>query len=230
MRRRTLSWLATAALVPMLSGCLEPYAVHVDPAALEQSQVRWVREDRPAESDGLWGPNTVEVLYTFQPQGSAQGSSPPFPGLLQVFGIRELGRRGDDALLELAHRVVDNATQARGIRTDALQLQEGGRTLASGVQTRFFTQVGTVTTPGLFARDTKVRIIGEVGYDGRSATMVVAVGIAQVESSLHCPIIGSCSRSTDETTWKEIAADPKGTVAGGALARGGLLHNLVTHG
>jgi hypothetical protein len=226
MRRRTATGVAVA-LLASLAGCLEPYSVHVDPAALARSPVPWVREDRPPESEGLWGPNTVEVLYTHQPQGS----SPPYPGLLQVFGIREFGRRGDDALLELAHRVVDNATQARGIRTDALQLQEGGRTLAGGMQTRFFTQVGTVTAPGLFARDTKVRIIGEVGYDGRSATMVVAVGIAQVESTLQCPIIGgSCSRSTDETTWREIAADPRGTVAGGALARGGLLHNLVTHG
>jgi hypothetical protein len=226
MRWRTAPWVALALLAP-LSGCLEPFGVHVDPAAIERSPVPWVREDRGSESEGLWGPNTVEVLYTHQPQGS----SPPFPGLLQLFGIRELGRRGDAALLELAHRVVDNATAARGIRTDAAQLQEGGRTLAGGMQTRFFAQVGTVTTPGLFARDTKVRIIGEVGYDSRSATMVVAVGIAQVESSLQCPILGgACTRATDETTWREIAADPKGTVAGAPLARGGLLHNLVTHG
>jgi hypothetical protein len=224
-RGRTLLLAAAALLAPALAGCLDPYRAHVDDAALAASPVAWTRSDQPqADSGGLFGVKTAETDYTHG------GSSPPFPALLLVFSLRAVGRPSTDELLRFTHLAVDNTTAARGIRIDQQQSSSGHRTLAGGVGTSFFTEEGTSpATGGLFAVDTKVRIIGEVGYDGSSSTSIVSVGIAQVESSRTCPLGISCGTTHDEVSWIEMVGDAAGTV-GGATSQTGLIDHLVTHG
>lgn len=216
--------MAVAALLaPALAGCLDPYRAHVDDAVLGRTTLDWTREDQPQVEGGLFDVKTAETGYTHR------GPGPPFAAQLVVFSLRAVGRPATDELLRLTHLAVDNETASRGIRIDTRQSSAGQRTLASGVQTRFFVEEGTSTTGGLFALNTKVRIIGEVGYDGASSTSIVAVGIAQVESSRTCPLNLNCGTTPDLTSWIEMVGDPAGSVAG-ATSQTGLIHHLVTHG
>ncbi|HEX2065994.1 MAG TPA: hypothetical protein VHI93_04195 [Candidatus Thermoplasmatota archaeon] len=225
MANRHAALLAVAALLaPALAGCLDPYRAHVDEAVLARTALQWTRSDQPERDGGLFGAKTAETTYTHR------GSGPSFPAVLVVFSLRAAGRPSTQELLRLTHLAVDNETASQGIRIDQAHSSSGRRALASGVQTEFFTEEGTSTaTSALFAVNTKVRILGEVGYDGRSSTSIVAVGIAQVESSRTCPLGISCGTTRNEASWIEMVGDPAGSV-GGATSQTGLLHNLVTHG
>jgi hypothetical protein len=221
--RRKLVLAVAALLAPALAGCLDPYRAHVDEAVLARSAVEWTRTDHAQTDGGLFGVKTAQTDYTHG------GAGPPFPAVLVVFGLRAVGRPSTEDLLRFTHLAVDNETAARGVRIDQKQSSAGQRTLAGGVATTFFTEEGTSTQGGLFTVNTKVRIVGEVGFDGSSSTSIVTVGIAQVESSRGCPLGINCGTTHDEVSWIEMVGDPKGSV-GGATAQTGLIDHLVTHG
>lgn len=221
--KRALVLAAAALLAPALAGCLDLYRAHVDDAVLARATLEWARTDRAETDGGLFGVKTAQTEYTYT------GSPPPFAAQLVVFSLRAAGRPSTEELLRLTHLAVDNETARQGIRIDQRQSAAGHRTLANGVATEFFTEEGTSTTSGLFAVNTKVRIIGEVGFDGRSGTSIVVVGIAQVESSRSCPLNINCGTTHDEASWIEMVGDPHGTVRG-ATSQTGLIHHLVTHG
>ncbi|HUR60808.1 MAG TPA: hypothetical protein VM286_00385 [Candidatus Thermoplasmatota archaeon] len=221
--RRATLLAAAALLAPLLAGCLDPYRAHVDEATLAAAKLSWTREDHPQTDGGLFGVKSMETDYTHS------GSGPPFPGHVLVFSLRTAARPSTEQLLQFTRTAVDNSTASNGIRIDRTLSATGTRTLASGLQTQYFTEEGTSTAGGLFAVNTKVRILGEVGYDGRSSTSIVAVGLAQVESSRTCPLGINCGTTTDLATWNEIVGDPGGSV-GGAQSATGLLHHLVSHG
>jgi len=218
-------WGTAAALLLAVSvaGCLDPFRAYVDDAVLQQAHLDWSRSDQPQTDGGLFGAKTAETDYTLS------GSGPPFPAVLQVFSLRTVARPSTQDLLGFVHTAVDNGTDSRGVRIDQAQSAVGQRMLAGGVATQFFTEEGTSTRGGLFPVNTKVRIIGEVGYDGSSSTSVIAVGIAQVESSRTCPLNIDCGVSRDEASWTEMVGDPSGSV-GGAVSQTGLIDHLVTHG
>jgi hypothetical protein len=217
--------LAVAALLaPALAGCLDPYRAHVDEAVLAHATLSWARSDHPQKDGGLFGVKTERVDYVHS------GSGPPFPAVLVVFSLRAVSRPPTEELLRIVHLAVDNETHNKGIRIDQRQSSSGHRALAGGIQTEFFTEEGTSTAGNdLFAVNTKVRIVGEVGYDGRSSTNIVAVGIAQVESSRSCPLGINCGTTHDEVSWIELVGDAQGSV-GGATSQFGLIDHLVTHG
>lgn len=222
---RKLVLAVAALLAPALAGCLDPYRAHVDEATLAHTTLEWARADHAQEDNGgPFGVKTAETDYTHGGQG------PPFPAILQVFSLRTVSRPSTEELLRFTRTGVDNATAEQGIRIDQQQSATGQRALAGGVQTQYFVEEGTSTGSGLFAVNTKVRIIGEVGYDGRSSTSIVAVGIAQVEESRGCPLGIACGVPThDEASWIEMVGDAEGSVAG-ATSQSGLIDHLVTHG
>ncbi|MEA3143287.1 MAG: hypothetical protein QOG31_611 [Thermoplasmata archaeon] len=222
--QRGLLLAVAALLAPALAGCLDPYRAHVDEAVLSRATLAWSRADHPQVDGGLFGVKTLATDYTH-----SASSPPPFPAVLVVFSLRAVSRPSTEELLRYTHLAVDNETQARGIRIDQSQSSSGHRALASGVQTEFFTEEGTSATGGLFPQNTKVRIIGEVGYDGRSSTSIVVVGIAQVEASRTCPLNLNCGVTHDEGSWVEMVGDGGGSV-GGATLQTGLIDHLVTHG
>jgi hypothetical protein len=221
--KATAALLLAALLPPLLSGCLDPYRVRVGDDALSRNGLAWTRSDRDPASSGTFGTTTVETDYDFAPS-----STPPYPGHLQLFGLREGARRPTDEILALTRAAVENATAANHIQTDGTT-QSGTRTLRDGVVTSWFTLEGTVGSGGgLFPQSTKVRILGETGYDGLSSTQVIAVGLAQVESTVCPPLIGACQTRTDLRTWTALVGDTEGSV-GGAVDANGLVDNLVSH-
>ncbi len=210
-------WLAVVlAAALLLPGCVAPFKVTVDAGALARTDIPWARSDRGAGS-------LLETTYTADPS-----SQPPYPGTLQLFALRDGARRSNEELLALTRSSVENATEANGIAVQGAGTQ-GTRTLRNGLATQWFALEGTVSSSSaLFQEQTRVRILGEAGFDGRSGTHVIAVAIAQVES-ITCPLIGPCSTRTDLRTWNALAGDPEGTI-GFAVSENGLIDNLVSHG
>lgn len=220
--------LGVAALLVSTSGCLDPYRPQVAADVLERTSLAWVADERAQLSAGLGGAKTIETDYVHEGQGS--GSLQGYPAILQTLGVRGLASVSNDVLLRIAQQAVDNATSDKHIRIDRAQDQTGSRRLASGLETQFFVQEGTVTSSGvLFSTDAKVRIVGEVGHDGVSSTSFVLIGIAQIDSITQCPLpLGCTSGREDLRSWAEMVGDPSGSVKG-AVSDTGLIHNLVTH-
>lgn len=213
--------LAMAAL--LLPGCLEPFRARVDPDVLA-SAPGWVVTPGAVEG-GFLGPKSVETRYAFDrdPDDPA-----PFAGSLQVFSIRSLGRLSPKELLELAHELVEHGAADKNIT-----LSEGGpagqRTLDSGVETSWFVHEGRTTQSGdLFEQGVRVRILGEVGHDGRSDTSILIIGMAQVSRTNVCPILVNCQpEETNLQTWIQIVGDPEGHIQG-ATSSTGFVDSLVT--
>jgi hypothetical protein len=203
------------------AGCLEPFRAHV-PAELTQG---WTVTEGGVQGGAL-GPKSRETRYAFDRDRDAP---PPFSGSLQVFSIRSLGSLDSGHLLDLARDLVD-----KGAKANAIQLADGEaagpRTLRSGVPTHWFVREGRTSQPGdLFDQDVQVRILGEVGHDGRSDTSVLLIAMAQVGRTNQCPILPTpCQpEQADVQTWLQIVGDPHGSVQG-ATSQNGFIDHLVT--
>jgi hypothetical protein len=224
MRWGTAVALAAVASL-LLPGCLEPFRVQVDPAVLA-SAPGWVKTPGAVEG-GVLGPKSVETRYAFDrdPDDPA-----PFAGSLQVFSIRSLGALGQDELLDLARELVDRGAEEKNITLDAGDTS-GRRTIASGVATSWFVREGRTTQSGdLFEQGVRVRILGEVGHDGRSDTSFLVIGMAQVSRSNQCPSplpINCQPEETNLQTWIQVVGDPEGHVQG-ATSSSGFVDSLVT--
>lgn len=221
VKRAALCVAAVAAL--SLSGCVDPFRAHVDPAAVKRE---WTVTEGGEQTSGAFGPNQVDTEYKYV------STAAPFTGDLLVISVRQGGGFSTPELVDLAHRLLGAGAEAN-MTLDPHASQEGERLLRNGLETHWIIEQGTVTrasATGLFRQDATVRLIAEVGFDGLSSTAIVAVGQAQIAAKVQCPLIGQCpSQPPDYTTWNYIVGDPAGSV-GGARDNNGLLYNLVTHG
>lgn len=221
--RQALLLVSLLALPVLAGGCLEPFRVRVDPDTVARSSLDWNVTVGDLHRKGWLGPRSVETRYTHDPDGRA----PPFPGVLQVFSVREVDRTATGALLKITEDLVEEAVAEHGIELSD-EVSEGSRTLDGGVRTRWFMREGrTEATGTLFPRSSTVRLLGEVGYDGKSSTSFVVVALAQVAEFDPTPIVGGERR--DLRTWIEIAGDPRGSVDG-AVGQNGFVYHLDTHG
>lgn len=217
--------LAVACLAALLAlpGCLAPFRIHVD-EDIVGATTGWVVT--PSGVQGSFpGTRTLETRYAFDPSSS----SPPFPGTLQVFSLRSVDRLSLTELLRHVKDLVADGAEENHIVLNETIL-EGHRTLRSGVDTQWFVRYGKTTEAGaLFDDDVTVRILGEVGHDGRSNTSLVAVVYVQVARTRQCgPLLPTCTPTeTSETTWLQLVGDPAGTV-GGATSSTGFIDHLVT--
>ncbi|HJQ93150.1 MAG TPA: hypothetical protein VJ874_02570 [Candidatus Thermoplasmatota archaeon] len=214
----------------LLPGCLEPFQVHVpDEVLLEACRLPsgrscWVVTPGGVSGDAL-GPKSRETRYALDrdPDGP-----PPFSGSLQVFSIRSVSRLDSEDLLDLARDLVD-----RGAVDQAIVLSEGEtsgrRTLESGVPTSWFAREGRTAQSGdLFEQDVGVRILGEVGHDGRSDTSLLVIAMAQVSRTNQCPILVNCQpQESNLQTWIQMVGDRDGTIQG-TTSQSGFIANLVT--
>lgn len=225
-RLRLWPVLALLLLASVTGGCLEPYRARVDPDVLERAPVEWNVTVGKLQKDGWFGARSIETRYRFDPD-----DGPPYPAVLQVFSVRELDRATRGELRTRTERLIEEAVVQYGIVLDRAKDQGGERELGSGVSTLWFTREGrTQTSSGLFQQEATVRVLGEVGYDGRSSTSIVVVALSQV-SELQCaPLVCTTAREVrDLRTWINIAGDEEGSI-GGATSQNGLVDHLRTHG
>lgn len=219
--RPVLAVLALASVLA-LPGCLAPFNVHVEDRIVDGAS-GWVAT--PSDVRGSFpGTRSREMRYTFDP---ADGG-PPFPGTLQVFSLRSVDRASVADLLRHAKDLVATGAEENSIALNATTT-EGERTLASGVHTRWFVRHGTTTEAGaLFGDDVEVRILGEVGHDGRSNTSFLVVTLAQVARTRQCGPLPTCTPTqTSEATWIQVVGDADGNVLG-ATSSTGFIDHLVT--
>jgi hypothetical protein len=214
----------------LLPGCLEPFQVHVpEPILLEACRLPngrscWTVTPGGVSGDVL-GPKSRETRYALDrdPDGP-----PPFSGSLQVFSIRSVSRLASEDLLDLARDLVE-----RGAVDQTIGLAEGElsgqRTLESGVPTLWFVREGRTAQSGdLFEQDVGVRILGEVGHDGRSDTSLLVIAMAQVSRTNQCPILVNCQpQESDLQTWIQMVGDRHSSVQG-TTSQSGFIANLVT--
>lgn len=212
---------AGAAL--LLPGCLEPFQVHVPEEILTQAP-GWVVTPSDIEG-GFLGPKNRETRYALDrdPDGPA-----PFSGTLQVFSIRSVSRLDSEELLDLARELVSEGAAQQNIVLDDGEAS-GRRTLVAGVPTTWFVREGRTAQSGdLFEQDVGVRILGEVGHDGRSDTSLLVIAMAQVSRTNQCPILVNCQpQETNLQTWIQMVGDRHGTVQG-TTSQTGFIANLVT--
>lgn len=226
------AWGLAVAAVSLLAlpGCLEPFQVHVPEdhlvaaCRLPSGRSCWVVTPGGITGGDL-GPKSRETRYALDrdPDGA-----PPFSGSLQVFSIRSVSRLGSDELLDVARELVsDGALQQNIVLSEGEE--SGSRVLASGVPTLWFVREGRTAQSGdLFEQDVGVRILGEVGHDGRSDTSLLVIAMAQVSRTNQCPLIGNCQpQETNLQTWIQMVGDRDGTVQG-TTSQTGFIDNLVT--
>lgn len=216
MRR---AWPALLLLGAILApGCLEPFRVRVDADVLAAASAGWVETPGKVRGGGL-GPRTQETRYAFDPAST----NPPFPGTLQVFSVRSLSRLSQGELLDLAGAAIEDGAQQHAIQLDA-ERGEGTRTIESGVRTQWVLRTGRTTQPGdVFEDEVRIRILAEVGHDGRSDTSFLAVALVQVERTQQCPLI-ACQPQRSEATWLQVVGDADGSVAGATHMTGFIDH------
>lgn len=217
-----------------LSGCLDGHRVVVAEASLDASPMPWTRTDGDETGEAL-GLKVTETLYVHRGDDDTE---PPYPGSLQVFSLRGGDSQDRAWLLERARNVVGQAAVELEIDIDVEQDLQGRRELRNGVATSWFTHEGTIAAGGggTFLSpesDIKVRILGEVGVDGRSKTGFIAVAFAKIEGQQDGIGFG-VGRETvhSDTTWREMVSDPSGSIGGASYSSAdrGLIYNLVTNG
>lgn len=219
MRRALLALALLGALAS--SGCLEPFRVRIDPDVKEGAPA-WTETWSKVRGGGL-GARSQETRYTFDPATT----NPPFPGTLQVFSVRSLSRLSAEELLDLANDAVEDGAGSHAISLEGEAI-DGRRTIASGVRTHWILRTGTTTQEGdVFDDEVRIRILAEVGHDGKSDTSFLAVAIVQVERTTQCPLLAACQPTRSESSWIQVAGDPEGSIEG-ATSSTGFIDNLVT--
>lgn len=212
-------------LVVAASGCFDPFRVRVDPDVVGASDLDWKVHVGDKQEHGILGATVIETRYSFDPD-----DGPPFPGVLQVFSIREKVRTPTDELLERTRDLVEQAVVDNGVDLDRSKDTKGERRIDSGVRTTWLGREGTTQRNGtLFDEESRIRILAEVGHDGKSSTSFVVIGLAQVAEQQRGPLPGVGGEVKDVSTWLDIAGDPSGSV-NGATWRDGFVYHLETHG
>lgn len=220
MRRR----FALLVLVALLAaGCLDLTAARVPDRLLEgRGGNGWEKNaaaSQAAPSGGLTS-KAQTLAYQHPPGASAAG----YQGALSVTTYRELLRPGEAGVRDTLQAKLRADVQAKGVEIQGAARQ-GTRALGNRAEAFWFAYDGKVSAGGFFATNADVKIFGEVFQCPTAKTVVATVGLAQVT---NVRTVGGVPVSTDndDTTWRQIVADPAGSVDG---ARGseGLAYNVA---
>lgn len=207
LRPLALALVLGAAL--LTGGCLELDAARVPDRYLEGPGGNgWEKnatssQPEPASSGG--GTSKSQTLV-YDDRRSDEG----YPGTLTVTSLRTLLRPNEDKVLGLVEERIREEAERKGIVIEGGP-SKGTRTLANGRDSSWFAYKGKVSSAGFFSRNAEVRIFGEVFQCDR--TVVATVGLAQVSDTRSVGGVALPS-DPDPATWREIVADPRGSVEG----------------
>lgn len=149
-----------------------------------------------------------------------------YPGTLTVTTLRTLMRPTESDVRDTVQEHIRQEAEARGLRIEGTA-STGERRLANAEDSLWFVYNGSVQSSGtLFqSRDARVKIYGEVFECAASKSLVVVVGLAQITDVRR---VGGVQLPSEEdpTTWREIAADPRGSLEG-IRGSDGLAYNVA---
>lgn len=226
MRRVRLLAPAMAALA--LAGCAGSLVVARVPDSLIQGSGGngWVIDPRHTDaqprSEALGLAQRQGIAYLDQPN---QGGNGGYTASLVLTTLKSFPGPSEGQLRDLLRDQVRQRAEQQGIHVQGDPV-EGRRTLQDGHGSLFFLYSGTITRPGEVFTTTNaaMRIFGEVWTCPESGTSVAAVALAQVSSVRTLGGI-PVATNTDTTNWREVAADPAGSVDGQRGADG-LVYNV----
>lgn len=167
-------------------------------------------------SDGAGTSKTQTLVY--EDRTSREG----YPGTLTVTSLRTLMSPSQEKVVATVEERIREEAQRKGIAIQG-QPARGARTLHNGAESQWFVYQGKVGTQGFFSRNADVKIFGEVFQCDK--TTVAVVGLAQTTDvrSVGGVVLPS---DPDPTTWREMVADPRGSIEG-IRGSNGLAYNVV---
>lgn len=149
-----------------------------------------------------------------------------YPGTLSVTTLRTLMRPTEQKVRDVVQERIREDVEARGLRIEGAAAT-GERRLANGADALWFVHNGSVQSSGSFfqSRDARVKVYGEVFQCEGTKSVVVVVGLAQTTDVRR---VGGVQLPSEEdpTTWREIAADPRGGIEG-IRGSDGLAYNVA---
>lgn len=223
MRPAVSLLVATLLAASALGGCVKLSAAHV-PAKFLTSANAWEADEAASDdepSSAAFGTTRTQRLSYRDDAEDDKG----YPGRLSVYTVKTLVTPSEESLRDQVQSQVRALVEEQGIRLDA-EAARGSRALANKAESLFFVYNGTVTqTSGLFTQNSKAKIVGEVFQCRSERSAVVAVAITQVTT---VRTLGGVTfpANNDATTWREVVADPKGTIEG-VRGSDGLLFNVA---
>lgn len=135
-----------------------------------------------------------------------------YPGTLTVSTLRTFFRPTESDTRDRVQAAIRSEAEARGIRIEG-NAATGERPLANGETALWFVYDGSVQRAGTLFRsnDARVKVYGEVFQCSASKGVAVIVGLAQTTDVRR---VGGVPLPTedDPTTWREIVADPRGSI------------------
>lgn len=204
--------LALLALL-VTSGCVELSPSRIPDRLLEgQGGNGWEKNltaSQESASSSSWGTAKSQSLV-YEDRRSDEG----YPGTMTVSTLRTLMRPTEESVRDIVQERIREEAESRGVRIEGAPAT-GERRLANGEDSLWFVYNGTVQSAGgLFqTRNARVKIYGEVFECTEPKTVVAVVGLAQttdVRSVSGVPL----PSEADPTTWREVAADPRGSIEG----------------
>ena len=148
------------------------------------------------------------------------------PGSLTITTLRTFFRPTESDTRDRVQEAIRDGAEARGIRIEG-SAATGERKLANGADSLWFVYNGSVQRSGTLFRstDARVKVYGEVFQCDATKGVIVAVGLAQVSDVRS---VGGVRLPTedDPLTWREIVADPRGSIEG-IRGSDGLAYNLA---
>lgn len=149
-----------------------------------------------------------------------------YPATFTLTTLRTFFRPTESDTRERVQEAIRKEAEGRGIEIVGAAAT-GERRLANGADSLWFVYNGSVErTSTLFrSADARVKVYGEVFQCEATKGVIVAVGLAQISDARR---VGSVQLPTEEepTTWRELAADPRGSLEG-IRGSDGLAYNIV---
>jgi hypothetical protein len=212
---------ALVLLLSGLSGCVDLEAARIPDKLLEGPGGNGWEKNATAsqaepESSGSGTAKTQTLVY--EDRRSREG----YPGTLTVTSLRTLVAPSQDKVLSTVEARIREEAGRKGIAIQGAP-SKGTRVLHDGAEASWFVYEGKVSTAGFFSRNADVKIFGEVSQCGK--TVVAVVGLAQTTDvrSVGGVVLPS---DPDPATWREMVADPRGTIEG-VRGSNGLAYNVM---
>lgn len=212
---RGVRWALGAAVVLLMlsAGCVELSPSRVPDRLIEGPGGNgWEKNQTASQAEpdeSSWGFTKSQSLV-YEDRRSDAG----YPGTLTVGTLRSLLRPTEERVREVVQERIREEAEKRGVQIEGAPTT-GERRLVTGEDSHWFVYNGTVQSTGnLFqSRNARVKIYGEVFQCDARKTVVAIVGLAQITDVRTINGI-PLPNEPDPTTWREIAADPRGSIEG----------------
>lgn len=225
MRARVRGLLLAAALLALSAsaGCVELSPARVPDRYLEGPGGNgWEKNltASQAEPESSGGGFSKSQSFVYEDRRSEEG----YQGSLTVTSLRTTLRPSEQSVRDTVQERIREEAESKGVRIEGAPAT-GTRMLAARAESYWFVYNGSVEDQGFFSRNARVKIFGEVFQCAEHKTVVVTVALAQITDVRSIGGVPLPS-DADPTTWREIAADPRGSVEG---IRGseGLAYNVA---